>query len=70
MGDFDVIETGFNSADETINFGTRCFGMGNLYDITTLACLTSSTDTVSVYLLCWIYFNFRYCVLYVYKLII
>jgi hypothetical protein len=43
MSDFDVIEYGFNSADETINFGTRCLADGdNLYESLTLASLKCS----------------------------
>lgn len=38
MSNWDLIECGFNSADETLNFGTRCFGQSdNLYEATTLA---------------------------------
>lgn len=38
MSDWDVIECGFNVADETINFGTRCLGQSdNLYEASTLA---------------------------------
>ncbi|XP_044266057.1 uncharacterized protein LOC123012232 [Tribolium madens] len=44
MNNFDVIEFGFNNADETINFGTRNLSdADNLYEAITLATLKSST---------------------------
>nr|CAI5837505.1 unnamed protein product [Callosobruchus analis] len=47
MGDFEI-ECGFSSADETINFGTRCMGMDSLYEIATVACIkTAETNQVS-----------------------
>ncbi|KAG5873673.1 hypothetical protein JTB14_013339 [Gonioctena quinquepunctata] len=48
MGDFEIIETGFSSADETINFGTRCIGLGSLYEISTIGCFKSSEDSDGV----------------------
>lgn len=50
MGEFDIIETGFDCADETINFGTRSIGYDTLYEISTIACLKSSSEEeVSIY---------------------
>ncbi|CAH1987145.1 unnamed protein product [Acanthoscelides obtectus] len=47
MGDFEI-ETGFVSADETINFGTRCMGMDSLYETATVACIkTTGANQVS-----------------------
>lgn len=46
MGLFDLIETGFDCADETINFGTRSIGYDSLYEISTIACLKSSAEGV------------------------
>lgn len=46
MADFDIIEAGFDCADETINFGTRSIGYDSLYEISTLACLKSSNEEV------------------------
>lgn len=38
MGNFDIIEYGYNIADETVNFGTRSLADGdNLYEACTLA---------------------------------
>lgn len=45
MGDFECIETGFNCADETLNFGTRHIGYDSLYEISTLACLKSEENS-------------------------
>ncbi|RZC32599.1 uncharacterized protein BDFB_000923 [Asbolus verrucosus] len=43
MADFDIIEYGYNIADETINFGTRSLADGdNLYEASTLATLKCS----------------------------
>ncbi|CAG9812993.1 unnamed protein product [Phaedon cochleariae] len=47
MEDFGVIEIGFNSADETMNFGSRCIGYENLYEISTIACFTSDASSTS-----------------------
>nr|CAH7754907.1 unnamed protein product [Callosobruchus chinensis] len=47
MGDFEI-ESGFASADETINFGTRCMGMDSLYEIATVASIkTAEKNQVS-----------------------
>ncbi|VEN64327.1 unnamed protein product, partial [Callosobruchus maculatus] len=47
MGDFEI-EAGFASADETINFGTRCMGMDCLYEIATVARMkTTENNEVS-----------------------
>nr|XP_023019423.1 uncharacterized protein LOC111508216 [Leptinotarsa decemlineata] len=48
MGDFEIIETGFSSADETINFGTRSIGLGSLYEISTIGCFKSYEDESGV----------------------
>lgn len=48
MGEFDIIETGFNCADETINFGSRSIAYDTLYEISTIACLKSSEEEVSI----------------------
>lgn len=48
MSEFDIIEVGFDNADETINFGSRSMGYDNLYDISTIACLKSSEESVRV----------------------
>lgn len=46
---FDVIESGFNKADETINFGARNIGdTTNLYEVSTIASLKSSDGNVSI----------------------
>lgn len=46
--EWDIIECGYNAADETINFGTRQLGDAeNLYESSTLATVRSSTDNVS-----------------------
>ncbi|KYB25616.1 hypothetical protein TcasGA2_TC034281 [Tribolium castaneum] len=43
MSNFDIIEFGFNTADETVNFGTRSLADGdNLYEASTLATLKPS----------------------------
>lgn len=47
MAAFEIIETGFDSADETINFGNRSIANDSLYEISTIACLRSSEDMVS-----------------------
>lgn len=48
MAEWNIIECGYNAADETINFGTRQLGdTENLYESSTLATIRSSVDTVS-----------------------
>lgn len=48
MAEWDIIECGYNAADETINFGTRELGdSANLYESSTLATIRSSIDNVS-----------------------
>lgn len=43
MGDWSEIETNFNTADETINFGSRKYsGLDNLYETSTLAVIKNS----------------------------
>ncbi|CAG9834311.1 unnamed protein product [Diabrotica balteata] len=46
MGDFELIESSFNNADETINFGTRSMGplTTSLFEICTLACFKSEDE--------------------------
>lgn len=45
--EWDLIECGYNAADETINFGTRIIGEGtNLYETTTLASIQHSAEAV------------------------
>lgn len=48
MAEWDLIESGYNAADETINFGTRIFGdCENLYETCTVATIKHSTEAVS-----------------------
>lgn len=47
MAEWDLIETGYNAADETINFGTRAIGdPKNLYETCTLASIKHSAEVV------------------------
>lgn len=49
MAEWDIIECGYNEADETINFGTRQLGdPENLYESSTVATIKSSAETVSI----------------------
>lgn len=50
MSDFEIIETGFDGPDETMNFGTRSFGDDTLYEISTIAYLKLSEEVVSLIL--------------------
>lgn len=48
MAEWDLIESGYNAADETINFGTRILGdCENLYETCTIATIKHSTEAVS-----------------------
>lgn len=47
MAEWDLIECGYNAADETINFGSRAIGdCENLYETCTLASVKHSADVV------------------------
>lgn len=49
MTEYDLIECGFNAADETINFGARAIGdYKNLFETCTLASIKHSTDNVLI----------------------
>ncbi|XP_057655041.1 uncharacterized protein LOC130893178 isoform X1 [Diorhabda carinulata] len=47
MSDFDLIQAGFNNADETINFGTRSIGCAtaSLFEICTLGLFKSEDES-------------------------
>lgn len=48
MSEWDLIECGYDAADETVNFGTRQLGDAeNLYESYTVATIKSSADSVS-----------------------
>lgn len=42
MASWDIVETNFNAADETINFGAQVIQTNNLYETSTLATISQS----------------------------